>query len=271
MKNEMIETIQKLGIDKTSELISEYLNQKIQSEDVALQFILEELEAASQGNHHAQQFAISSGFDEDDYKGAMYNSFEEVDGTDGPQQEILNLCMMLYPNQDLMAELRIKTVDHIMKIWELGKYAAIDKELKLIDVVKKINDLDEGVFANINNDLNESINENHDIMILMAYGYARRTVAAALYLQGIFSRENYLQASNIFKSLQIQTGQSVEFQENAATQAIELLQSYDFRINKNFISQITVIVELNQVESAYDNNMYFTDDQIFNFFGPETL
>lgn len=271
MSNKMIETISKYGIDYTSEMLAEYVNKKISSENVAIQFILEELEAASQGNHHAREFALSSGFDEDDYKGAMYNSFEEVDGPDGPQQEILNLCMMLYPNQELMAELRIKTVDQIMKMWEIGKYAAINKELRLIDIVKKVNDLEEGVFANINNDLNESIAENHDIMILMAYGYARRVVAAALYLQGVFNRENYMQASNIFRSLQVKTGQSVEFQEYAAEQATEFLKSYDYRIDKNFIVQVSTVVELNQVESAYDNNKYFTDEQIFHLFGQETL
>lgn len=251
MNNEMLIMIQKNGVNKTAELIAEYVNQKIPSEDVAMQFILEEVEAASKGNEEAKLFAQTSGFDESDYLGAMGNSFEEVDGANGPQQEILNLCMMLYPNQQLMAELRIKTVDNIMKHWKLGKYAAVNENLKLIDVVKKTNDLDEGVFANINNDLNESITQDYDVMILMAYGYARRTVAAGLYLQGVFNRANYEQASNIFKSLQIRTGQSVEFQEEAASQALELLQSYDYRLDKELISTITSVVALNQVENLY--------------------
>lgn len=262
----MIDTIKKLGIDKTAEMLAEYINQKIQSEDVAMQFVLEELEAASQGNHHARQFVLSSGFDEDDYKGAMYNSFEEVDGEDGPQQEILNLCMMLYPNQELMAELRIKTVDHIMKIWELGKYAAIDKMLRLVDIVEKKHNLKEGVFGNISNDLNDAISEDTDILLKMAYGYARRVVAGALYLQGIFNKEAYNHAKNIFFSLQLSTGQSVEFQESAYAQALELLQSYDNRFNKNFNSQILTVIETNQVESAYDNGKYFSDEEIFKIF-----
>lgn len=268
MKNEMIETIKNFGIDKTAELLAEYVNQKILSEDVAMQFILEELEAASQGNELARIFAENSGFDEDDYIGAMYNSFEEVDGENGPQQEILNLCMMLYPDQDLMADLRIKTVDNIMEYWKLGKYAPVNKKLRLIDVVKKNNNLPEGIFSNINNDLNDSITMDHDIMILMAYGYARRTVAAGLFLQGIFNRENYEQASNIFKSLQLKTGQSVEFQEEASIQASELLFSYDKRIDKDFIAKTTGIVELNQAMSAYENNVFYSDEQILEMFSP---
>lgn len=262
----MLQTIQNLGIDKTAELVAEYLNQKIPSEDIAIQFILEELEAASQGNETAKLFAETSGYDEDDYMGAMYNSFEEVDGSDGPQQEILNLCMMLYPNQELMAELRIKTVDQIMKIWEIGKYASINKELRLVNVIKKINNLEEGVFANINNDLNDSLKEEHDIMIKMAYAYARRVVVAALYLQGVFNKEAYNHAKNIFLSLQVSTGQSVEFQESAYTQALEFLQSYDYRFNKIFNSEILTVIETNLVESAYDNGKYFSDEEIFRIF-----
>lgn len=266
--NSMIETIENLGVDKTAELLAEYVNQKIPSEDVAIQFILEEIEAASQGNGAAKIFAMTSGFDEDDYIGAMHNSFEEVDGEDGPQQEILNLCMMLYPDQDLMTDLRIKTVDNIMKYWKLGKYSPVNEKVRLIDIVKKNNNLPEGIFSNINNDLNDSITMEHDIMILMAYGYARRTVAAGLYLQGVFNRENYEQASNIFKSLQLKTGQSVEFQEEAAKQAAELLFSYDNRIDNDFIATTTGIVELNQVISAYENNVFYSDEQVLEMFNP---
>lgn len=266
MKNEMTETIQEHGIYKTSELLAEYINQKITSEDVAMQFVLEELEAASQGNDIARLFATTSGFDEDDYLGAMKNSFEAVDGVDGPQQALLNYCSMLFPDMDLALELRIKTVDHIMKQWKLGKYAAVNEKQRLIDVVKKLNNLQEGVFANINNDLNDSVKQDHDIMILMAYGYARRTVAAGLYLQGVFNRGAYLQASNIFKSLQLKTGQSVEFQERAAEQALELLYSYDERFTRVFMGSITSVVELNQVVCPYDIGVYYSDEEIFDFF-----
>lgn len=266
--NNMTETIENLGIDKTAELLAEYVNQKILSEDVAIQFVLEEIEAASQGNELARIFAENSGFDEDDYIDAMNNSFEEVDGENGPQQEILTLCMMLYPNQDLMAELRIKTVDNIMKHWKLGKYAPVNKKLRLIDVVKKNNNLPEGIFSNINNDLNDSITEADDIMILMAYGYARRTAAAAIYLQGTFNREHYNQASFIFKSLQLSTGQSIEFQEEAAKLAAELLASYNSRIDKDFVAMVTNLVESNQVVSAYEQNIFYSDEQILEMFNP---
>ncbi|MEA2017438.1 MAG: hypothetical protein U9N59_03225 [Campylobacterota bacterium] len=266
MNNQMIESFEKYGIDYTAEMFSEYLSEMISTEDIAIQFVLEELEAASQGSYAAKIFVESSGFDEDDYAGAMHNSFKEVDGEDGPQQEILNLCMMLYPNQELMTEFRIKTVDNIMKHWKLGKYSPVNEKVRLINVVEKIHDLEEGVFANINNDLNNSVKQDHDIMILMAYGYARRTVAAGLYLQAIFNRASYEQASNIFKSLQLKTGQSMQFQEEASKQAEELLLSYDKRLTKEFTIKITAIVEHNQVDNAYENGKYLIDEQVFQLF-----
>lgn len=273
--NNMTETIENLGIDKTAELLAEYINQKIPSEDVAIQFILEELEAASEGNELAKIFAMTSGFDEDDYLGAMKNSFEEVDGSDGPQQEISNLCMMLYPDQRLMTELRIKTVDIIMKDWKLGKYASVDEDMRLIDVVEKRENHEWGVFANIMNDLGEyskeygSYDQHNNILRFMAYAYARRTAAAGLFLQGYWSREYYDHASNFFKSAQLLTGQSVEFQENAAKQSMEFLLSYDQRLNKNLVGSITAAVELNQVVSIFETGKRFSDEQIFEIFSKE--
>ena len=275
MENELRQAITQFGTDKVAEFMAEYINQKIPSEDVAVQFILEELEAASEGNESAKIFARTSGFDKDDYLGAMKNSFEEVDGPDGPQQEILNLCMMLYPDQRLMTELRIKTVDLIMKDWKLGKYASIDENMRLIDVVEKRENHQWGVFANIMNDLGEyskehgSYDQQNNILRFMAYAYARRTAAAGLFLQGYWSREYYDHASNFFKSAQLSTGQSVEFQENAAKQSMEFLLSYDQRLNKNLVGQITSVVEHNIAQSAYEMGMHFTDEQIFEIFSKE--
>lgn len=258
-----LQLLEQFGVDKTAELITEHINNIIPSEDIAMQFILEELDAASNGNEMAKQFVAFSGFDEDDYKDAMKNSFEDVDGASGPQQELTRICFNLYQNQDLMITLRLRVVDNIMKIWELGKYSAINNSERLIDIVRKVNNLAEGVFANINNDLSESINAEHDIMILMSYAYARRAVAAALVWQGVFSKNDYQQAKNVFLSLQNKTGQSVEFQEEAYEQALELLSSYDRRFTKKFASLVVSVVEQNQVENAYDNDKFFSDEKIF--------
>jgi len=98
-------------------------DQHIHSDKVALQFILEELDAASQGNDEAVSFVNNSGFKENDYFGAMNNSFEEVDGPDGPQQILLALITSV-DNMDERVKFRIDIVDNIMQKRKLGKYSA---------------------------------------------------------------------------------------------------------------------------------------------------
>ncbi|MBT4723140.1 hypothetical protein HOB30_05255 [Candidatus Falkowbacteria bacterium] len=97
------------------------VNQKINSKKVALQFVLEELDAARQGNATALNFVNNSGFEESEYIGAMNNSFEEVDGPNGPQQMLLNQIMTV-SSMDLRVKLRVAIVDEIMQEWKLGKY-----------------------------------------------------------------------------------------------------------------------------------------------------
>ena len=95
---------------------------KIHSHKVALQFVLEELDAARQGNNTAINFVNNSGFEENEYVGAMANSFEEVDGSDGPQQMILSQIMSV-SSIDTKVKLRVTIVDKVMQEWKLGKYS----------------------------------------------------------------------------------------------------------------------------------------------------
>ena len=97
-------------------------NQYIHSDEVALQFILEELDAARQGNDVAVNFVNNSGFEKNDYIDAMKNSFEEVDGPEGPQQLLLGLIMTV-DDIDERVKFRISIVDKIMQERKLGKYS----------------------------------------------------------------------------------------------------------------------------------------------------
>ena len=115
------EQVRKDGVDHASLRIFQEVQKLIGSYEVALQFVLEEIEAASSGNAIAINFAKNSGFSESDYKGAMHNSFDEVDGPAGPQQFLLGFVMQL-SDIDLMVRLRVATVDKIMQDWNLGKY-----------------------------------------------------------------------------------------------------------------------------------------------------
>ncbi|EPC01898.1 hypothetical protein L861_19800 [Litchfieldella anticariensis FP35 = DSM 16096] len=88
------------------------------------------------------------------------------------------------------------------------------------------------IFVDIMNDLAVSAD---DIMaskpgVQMAYGYARRCAAAALYLQGLSDKESLEHAMAMFKGLQAMTGHTVEFQEDAYTDALSFMQTYSHQI-----------------------------------------
>ena len=121
-KSDLEKLIEKDGIEYAAKRFSEIIVQKMPTEEIAYQFVLEEIEAASQGNDTAISFARNSGISPKEYKGAMRNSRPEVDGPDGPQQFILALCMQLQSNVDLVVDLRTKIVDNIMKTLSFGKY-----------------------------------------------------------------------------------------------------------------------------------------------------
>ncbi|CAM1656372.1 Sel1-like repeat [Bartonella choladocola] len=114
--------IEKDGIEHAARRISEIVLSKIPTNKIAYQFLLEELDAASQGEGIALDFVNRSGIDPSLYKGAMKNSMIEVDGPNGPQQTLSAFCFHLHENRMLMAELRIMVVENIMRHFSFGKY-----------------------------------------------------------------------------------------------------------------------------------------------------
>lgn len=120
------------------------IEKKITSEAIVKQFILEELEGASQGNEKSKEFVKNSGFDEADYIGSMNTdqSFDEVDGGGGPQQTLIFECQMPlvmqgYISMDESIDIKLKVVDEIMKKYSLGKYSQNNIRLILKDMNSK--------------------------------------------------------------------------------------------------------------------------------------
>jgi hypothetical protein len=121
-KSDLVKRIEKDGIEYVTRHFTEKILNKLKTKDIAYQFVLEEVEAASQGSDAAIRFAKDSGIGENEYRGSIKKSRIEVDGPDGPQQTLLRICSQLVSNKDLMVELRIRIVDNIMKAFFLGKY-----------------------------------------------------------------------------------------------------------------------------------------------------
>lgn len=122
--------------------------------------------------------------------------------------------------------------------------------MRLVDVVRKTHNLQCGIFGNISDDLGSLPFDQLSPMTKMAYAYARRFVAAGLYVQGVFSYEQYMYVYNIFRSLQLITtqdahlrpGEDVQFQENALIEATELLVTYDHRFNVSYVKLFVTAV-----------------------------
>lgn len=120
--SELERLIERDGIVDASRGCAFIIVEKLPTREIAYQFILEELEAASHGDDAAIRFVKASGISPSEYQGAMNNSIPEVDGPGGPQELILGLCMQLHPDMDLVVKFRTMIVDNVMKKFSLGKY-----------------------------------------------------------------------------------------------------------------------------------------------------
>ncbi|WP_445772059.1 hypothetical protein [Rheinheimera sp.] len=119
------------------------------------------------------------------------------------------------------------------------------KKDALINFVKREHDTG-FIFININNDLGNAVENGADTwppLMLMAYAYARRAAVAALYIQGVVEEELYDHVKTFFKGMQIKTGHTVEFQENAFDAAIDYMKIYSPVITKLSIRKIIQIAE----------------------------
>lgn len=122
-KSQLEKLIDKDGMDHATDRFAEIVSRKLPNREIAYQFILEELEAASMGNSTSQRFAADSGITHSEFKGALQNSRIEVDGPDGPQLLLIGLAMELKDKFDMMVEFRCKVDEKIMKKFGFGKFS----------------------------------------------------------------------------------------------------------------------------------------------------
>jgi len=121
-KSQVEVLVEKRGVERATDYFADMLVGKLASSEIAYQFILEEIEAASMGDTASKRFAAKSGIHPEQYWSALSNAMPEVDGPDGPQQLLLLWCLQLAKNQALMAEFRCSIDDKIMQKFGFGKY-----------------------------------------------------------------------------------------------------------------------------------------------------
>lgn len=119
--NEFEKQISEYGLDFVSSFTAQEVLKKIDSYSDALQFVLEELDAARQGNEISINFVNNSGFRPEHYIDAMHRSYDAIDGADGPQQFLNGIAFMI-KDIELMSKFKVAVVDKVMQAWKLGKY-----------------------------------------------------------------------------------------------------------------------------------------------------
>jgi len=118
------------GYEYAGKRIADLLNEKITSKDLAKQFVLEELDAARQGNDYAKAFVKNSGFKSVEYVGAMNKTRWEGDESELEHLQLfLRAFSIKISDINLMIKVSTVVVDEIMKRWGLGKYDDYDPEI----------------------------------------------------------------------------------------------------------------------------------------------
>lgn len=138
----------------------------------------------------------------------------------------------------------MKEVEELNKKFGFLKKLLRKDTVRLTDIVHRKHKTGY-IFIDINNDLGDAAEEimANTANIKMAYGYARRTAVAALYIQGIVDKDLYDHVLTVFKSLQIQTEHTVEFQEQAFSESMEFIKSYNPLISTFLAKKIIAIAQ----------------------------
>ena len=103
--------------------VAQIINEKITSRSLAKQFVLEELDAAKNGNEDAKNFVKESGFNPSEYSGAMSKTRWEGDESELEHIQLyFRYFLMQIKDMELMVKLSTSTVNEIMKMYKLGKY-----------------------------------------------------------------------------------------------------------------------------------------------------
>lgn len=119
-KSDVQKLIERVGLEDASFYYAGVVAEKLPNNAIFKQFLLEELDGASQGNAFAQEFARNSPIPESEYKGALRCSSPEVDGPNGPQQTLHRITLQLSHDRELMAKFRVMIVSNIIHNMRVG-------------------------------------------------------------------------------------------------------------------------------------------------------
>ena len=113
----------KEGLEKELTKIIQTLNtETIKSKDIALKFILQELDILRKGDAISQKFAERSGFHLAEYLGTSQKFEEDKAEIKRVQDVLINFLDQIY-DEKIMFQSAEKILNGVMEYWEIGKYS----------------------------------------------------------------------------------------------------------------------------------------------------
>ena len=158
----------------------------------------------------------------------------------------------------------IKVVDDLVS----GKY-----ETRFVYLVKKINDLEEGPFANMLQDIqsfkkNMPSNIRDNKLFLLTYQLVVWYISSGLYAQGIFNAEQYTYSFNEFIKISQIINANEEFKNEADEQAIEFILSYSSKLSRSLIEHLVAKVVKEEIPSIKDKGVWLPFDNMIEMYLP---
>jgi len=133
-------TIQKDDIECSAQKIAILVSNSFTSREAAMQFVLEELDIAQNGNAMEKEFVINSRVEHTLYNDSIANfnqknriKLEEVDDAYKQLSDLLNI---LKGSESFKIKFRLAIVDKIMKKYNIGKYELIESHEKTTTATK---------------------------------------------------------------------------------------------------------------------------------------
>lgn len=262
-------------LDVIADRIAEVLDRKLNGrKDFAKLLVLEQLEAASQGDDHSIQFVIDSGVPEFEFNGAMEAAEKLNDQLFSDiRMQFFNFALRV-EDHDLRVHLSLAIIDNLMRSYSLGKYGSLPdgrpENLSLLDLRVESNQKDDGLFVFLFTGLNaafsslslDTIPDSHEKnLFMMSFAYAGRTLSAGMFAQGLVDREFFKATYDKFVEWQHGTEQTVEFQEEASDIALEFLQKHDSRLTKEIVGiLVSIAINPDTIDHTKFGNQYSYED-----------
>jgi len=134
-EREFNEQLRKNGLEMAINQCSTKINETIPSQDIAVKFILQELDFSQKEDIFPQKFMLTSGFHKLEYEGTL-EMFHKSKPQLLPIQAIFDDFLRKIKNEKEMVAIAIDILETVMYKWKVGKYS-IEEPTNQEEIIKK--------------------------------------------------------------------------------------------------------------------------------------